>query len=105
MKESVEVRDFYSKKYDEKVVLHRWCMSINSKEFTLMEDYYLIRDKKVYIIQEYGTDSELYATGDNVSEAEQCVEIGDYSEEKHKNGDYSKRVRNFDVKDLEPILK
>ena len=105
MKESKEVREFYSEKYNEKVVLHRWAHSTDSSLFSISEDYYLIRDQKVYAIQEFGTEHALYPTGDNVSDSERCIEIGDYDEQKHKDGEYKKRVRYFKAEELEPVLK
>jgi len=95
----------YAKENDEIVFLHRWFSSMDSKQFSLSEDYYLIRNGVVLAIQEYGTDNALYPTGDKVLDGLQCVKIGKYSSKKHEAGKYKRKLGWFNVEDIRPVLK
>ena len=93
------------KKYEEKVVLHRYAHSLDSKEFFFSEDYYLIRNGIVYAIQEFGGKNPLYPTGDKLMDSERCIDIGIYDVEKHRSGDYKKNFGCVDFKIIKPLLK
>ena len=95
----------YAKENDEMVFLHRWFSSMDSEDFSLSEDYYLIRNGIVLAIQEYGTDHALYPTGDKVLDGLQCVKIGKYSAKKHEAGEYKRKLGWFNVESIRPVLK
>lgn len=100
-----ETLNYMIEETDNRVYLHKFAHSSDSKTFSFHEDYYLIRNGVVYAIQDYGTEHALYPTGDKLIEYMTCIPKGKYSEEKHKSGKYKRKIGWFDAKSIKPILK